>query len=77
MNVHGRFTAAVGSVALNVVLALIFTQTAGAAIPATNASAHDPHSYTVVLGADHPSQARCAARLRTRAIIAVVLGLIV
>ena len=77
MNVHGRFTAAVGSVALNVVLTLIFTQAAGAAIPATNGSAHDPHSYTVVLGADHPPQAPCAARLRTRAIIAVLLGLIV
>jgi hypothetical protein len=78
MNTYGRFTAAVGSVALNAVLALILTQGAGAAVPATNASTKGPHSYTVYLGTDdHPSHARCASGVRTRTIIAVVLALIV
>jgi hypothetical protein len=78
MNTYGRFTAAVGSVALNVVLALILTQGAGAAVPATNVSVQGPHSYTVFLGGDHrASHARCASGLRARTILAVLLGLIV
>jgi hypothetical protein len=78
MNTYGRFTAAVGSVALNIVLALILAQGAGAAIPATNESVQGTHSYTVFLGADNqPARERCVAGLRARAIIAVVLALIV
>jgi hypothetical protein len=89
MNVYGRFTAAVGSLALNGVLTLILTQAAGAAVPATTESmphppsygesVQSPHtSYTVTVGADHhSSKAQCAERLRNRAILAVLLGLIV
>jgi hypothetical protein len=78
MNVYRKFTAAVGSVALNVVLALILTQGAGAAIPATNGSVQGAHSYAAHPGADqYPSHAQCVAGLRARAVIAVLLGLIV
>jgi len=78
MNVYGRFTAAVGSVALNVVLALILTQVAGAAVPGTSGSVQGPHLYTVYGGGDqHPSHERCVSGLRARTIIAVLLGLIV
>lgn len=78
MKLHGRFTAAVGSAALNVALALILTQQAGATIPATHRPGQDLQSYTVTLGADHhPAQQRCANAIRSRAILAVVLGLLV
>ena len=78
MKLHGRFTAAVGSVALNVVLALILTQQAGATVPTTGPRGQDLQSYTVTLGADHhPAQQRCARAIRSRAMLAVVLGLLV
>jgi hypothetical protein len=78
MNTYGRFSAAVGSIALNVVLALILAQGAGAAVPATNATELSPHSYAVVLGGDHrSSQKRCTSGLRARTILAVLLGLVV
>ncbi len=88
MNVNGRFTAAVGSLALNVVLTLILSQSAGAAVPLATESVqhpqtytetvHSPHSYTVSVGTDrHSSKALCAGGLRNRAILAVFLGLIV
>ena len=77
MNRYGRFTAAVGSIALNVALALLLTQAAGAAIPATDRSEQGPRTFTVFLGADqHPVHERCVAGIRDRAIIAVVLALI-
>ena len=44
MNVYGRFTAAVGSLALNVVLTLILTQSAGAAVPLATESVQHPQS---------------------------------
>jgi len=78
MNTYGRLTAAVGSVVLNVMLALMLSQGAGAAVPATNATMRSAHSYTVVVGADHrASHERCASGLRARTILAVLLGLIV
>jgi hypothetical protein len=88
MNLYGRFSAAVGSLALNVVLTLILTQGAGAAVPvstesmqqpqAYSESGQRPHTYTVSVGADrHPAKAQCAGGLRDRAILALLLGLIV
>jgi hypothetical protein len=88
MNVYGRFTAAAGSLALSVVLTLILTQGAGAAVLVTTSSVqhpqcetesvHSPHRFTVSVGTDHhPSKAPCPDRLRDRAILAVLLGLIV
>jgi hypothetical protein len=78
MKTYGRFTAAVGSVALNVLLALVLTQGAGAAVPATNISVQSAHSYTVSVGGNHrSSHERCASGLRARTILAVLLGLIV
>jgi hypothetical protein len=88
MNVYGRFTAAVGSLALNVVLTLILTQSAGAAVLVTTSSVrhpqcdtesmHSPHSVTFSVGTDHhPSKELSPDRLRDRAILAVLLGLIV
>ena len=78
MNMYGRFTAAVGSVALNVALALILSQGARAATPSTNALAPAPESHAVHHRADHhAADGRCVAGLRARTIIAVLLGIIV
>ena len=87
MNTYRRFAAAVGSVALNAALALMLTQGAGAAAVA-NQTVHDAHryadatqvshTYTIVAGTDHhvPTE-RCGRVLRSRAMVAVLLSLIV
>ncbi len=78
MSTYGRFTAATGSVVLNMMLAVVLTQAAGAAIPTADASVPVSRTYTVHLGTDHPSaHEHCASGMRTRAIVAVVLALIV
>jgi hypothetical protein len=77
MNTYGRVTAAVGSVILNVALALILSQGAEAAVaPADKPAApvSHPHELVVKLRA---ADARCGSRLRTRTIVAVILGIIV
>jgi len=78
MNTYGRVTAAVGSLILNVAVALILSQGAEAATPnayqpATGTVNH-PQVLTVKL---HGAEARCSSRLRTRTIVAVILGIIV
>jgi hypothetical protein len=78
MNIYGRFSAALGSVALNGVLALALAQGAGAATPTTNGSVHSPQSYTVYVGDDqHRAHERCSTGIQSRAILAVLLALIV
>jgi hypothetical protein len=78
MNAHGRLTAAVGSVALNVVLALIMAQQAGAATPVADKSEPEWPRYVISVGDDHhPAQARCVTGMRSRAMLAVLLALIV
>jgi hypothetical protein len=58
--------------------ALVLTQVAGAAMPVADASVQGAHSYTVYVGTDdQTAHAHCASGIRTRAIVAVVLALIV
>jgi hypothetical protein len=79
MNVYGRFTAAVGSIALNVALALLVAQGAGAAVPAMQEQPRDPQTTAVSATADHPAAAHehCTRGLRAREILAVLLALVV
>jgi hypothetical protein len=78
MNTYGRVTAAVGSVVLNFALALILSQGAEAATAPANKLAANPagHTHEMVVKA-HNADAHCASRLRTRTIVAVILGIIV
>ena len=78
MSTYGRFTAAIGSILLNVMVAVVLTQAAGAAIPATGAPVPNSRPHAVYVSADrHAANAHCTSGIRTRAIIAVVLALIV
>ena len=79
MNAHGRLTAAVGSIALNVVLALILAQQAGAATPAADKSEREWPSYEISVGDEHHAkqEKRCVTGMRSRAMLAVLLALIV
>jgi hypothetical protein len=78
MSTYGKFTAATGSIVLNVVVALALAQAAGAAMPASEAAIRNSHAYTIEVGTDQPrGHDHCALRIRTRAIVAVVLALIV
>jgi hypothetical protein len=78
MNTSGRVTAAVGSVVLNVALALVLSQGAAAATPPADKLAAGASGHTHMIAAHHQSSDnRCAARLRTRTIVAVILGIIV
>jgi hypothetical protein len=81
MNIYGRFNAAVGSVALNAALALVLAQGAVAAAevpaPARSGSAQAAHISAYSGAKQLLAHQRCASGLRTRTIIAVVLGLIV
>jgi hypothetical protein len=78
MNIWRRCTAAVVSVALNVALALVLSQGAGAATPPTNHQAPGLHSRTVHQRAGiQVVEAPCVARIQTRAIIAVLLAIVV
>jgi hypothetical protein len=78
MNTYGKVTAAFGSVVLNVALALVLSQGAAAATPPAEKLAASPAMHTHVLTTHHQaSENRCTARLRTRTIVAVILGIIV
>ncbi len=78
MNIYGRLSAALGSLALNGVLALVLAQEAGAATPAANGSVQSPQSYTVYVGDEqHQLHERCTSGIQSRAILAVLLALIV
>ena len=78
MNIRGRITAAAGSMALNVALVLVLSQAAGAATPAAIKPAEQPDSAVVVQVADRKiDQQHCESRLRTRALVALILGMIV
>ena len=77
MNIWRKCTAAVVSVALNVALALVLSQGAGAATPSTNNQAPNLESRTVDQGAGiQVMDAPCVARIQTRAIIAVLLAIV-
>ena len=78
MNTYGKVMAAVGSVALNVVLTSILSQGAEAATPPAEKLVSNPagHTHELVVSR-HDSDARCGSRLRTRTIVAVILGIIV
>jgi hypothetical protein len=78
MNAYGKVTAAIGSIALNVLLTLILSQGAEAATPPAEKLAPNPAVHTHELAAyRHDSDARCVSRLRARTIVAVILGIIV
>ena len=78
MNAYGKVTAAVGSVALNLVLTLILSQGAEAATPPAEKLSPNPAGHTHELIANrHDSDLRCVSRLRARTIVAVILGIIV
>ena len=78
MNTYGRVTAAFGSVVLNVALALVLSQGAVAATPPTDKLAANPAMHAHMVTMHHQaSENRCTARLRTRTIVAVILGIIV
>ena len=78
MNIWRKCTAAVVSVALNVALALVLSQGAGAATPSATHQAPDQQSRTVYHGTGiQVVEAPCGARIQTRAIIAVLLAIIV
>ena len=78
MNTYGRVTAAVGSIILNIALALILSQGAEAAAPVADQITAKPVSHThQILVKLRTADAHCGSRLRTRTIVAVVLGMIV
>ena len=78
MSKLGRISAALGSVALNVVLTLILSSGAGAMAQTKDESRPAPEDH-VVLQSDAPvaSDFGCVFRFRNRAIAALVLALMV
>ena len=80
MNIRGSLTAAMGSMALNLALVMILVQGAGAATPAARHEvAAEPATVVVMHGVDDHKDAtqHCRSSLRTRALVAVLLGMIV
>ena len=82
MNIRGKVTAAAGSMALNVALVLMLSQGAGAATPASERAAMEwtaepAHVVVYQVSDRNTAQEHCQSRARTRAIIAVILGMIV
>jgi hypothetical protein len=78
MNIWRKCTAAIVSVTLNVALALVLSQGAGAATPSTIHQAPGLQTHTVNQRAGMPVlEAPCVARIKTRAIIAVLLAIVV
>ena len=79
MNIRGRVSAAMGSMALNLALVLVLSQGAGAATPAARQEVAAEPATVVVHGVDDHKDAtqRCRSSLRTRALVAVLLGMIV
>jgi hypothetical protein len=78
MSMHERFFAALGSVALNVAVGLVLTQSASAAVPAMSERQAEPQHQVIQVSAKvHGADKHCAMRLRNRAITAVLLALMV
>lgn len=78
MNIRGRITAAAGSMALNVALVMVLGQAAGAATPSAMRPAEQSESVVVVQMSDQKkAQPHCESKLRTRALVAVIIGMIV
>ena len=78
MSMHERFYAALGSVALNVAVALVLAQSAGAAVPAMSERQAEPRHHVIQVSAEvHGANRHCVMRLRNRAITAVLLALMV
>ena len=79
MSKSGRFSAAFGSIVLNVALAVLMSREAGAQVPAADSSPAAPHLMVISTpGMDmNESHAGCLVRFRNRAIVAVVLALVV
>jgi uncharacterized protein (UPF0261 family) len=76
MSKHERLYAALGSAALNVVLALVLSQSAGAAVPASGERQAEPRQQVIeITVATHGATRPCAKHIRDRAIAAVVLAL--
>jgi uroporphyrinogen-III synthase len=78
MNTRGKVTAAAASIALNVALVLGMSQ--GAPAAAADASQAPAETRTVIVyrsGSHDEMQEHCEARLRTRALVAVILAMIV
>ncbi len=76
MSKHERLYAAVGSAALNVVLALVLSQSAGAAVPASSERQAEPQQHVIQVSVEaHGATKSCAMHIRDRAIAAVVLAL--
>jgi hypothetical protein len=64
--------------ALNLALVLVLGQAAGAATPSAMKPAEQPESVLIVQTIDQKKvQPRCESKLRTRALVAVILGMIV
>lgn len=78
MSKHERFYAALGSVALNVVVGLVLAQSAGAAVPAMSERPAEPRHHVIQVSAEaHGTDKHCVMRLRNRAIAAALLALMV
>ena len=78
MSKHERFYAALGSVALNIVVGLVLTQSAGATVPASNEWPAEPRHHVIQLSVEaRAANKACAMHRRDRAIAAVLLALMV
>ena len=78
MSKHERFYAALGSVALNIALTLVLSQSAGAAVAAANEQQAEPRHHVIEVSVEaHAANKSCAMRRRDRAIAAVLLALMV
>lgn len=78
MPMNERLYAALGSVALNIAIGLVLTQSAGAAMPATGERPAEPRHHVIqVSAAAHGANQHCVMRLRDRAIAAALLALMV
>jgi hypothetical protein len=79
MNIREKITAATGSIVLNLALALVLGQGAGAATPAAMQEVKAAPPTAVAYGVENHEHAtqHCRSSLRTRALVAVLLGMIV
>ena len=78
MNIRAKITAAAGTMALNLALALVLGQAAGAATPSAMRPVERPGNVVVIQAADQKGAGQhCERRLRTRALVAVILAMIV
>ena len=78
MSKHERFYAALGSVALNVVVGLVLAQSASATVPAMSERQAEPRHHVIQVSAEaRGANGHCATHIRDRAIAAVLLALMV